>query len=152
MNRGVWWATVHGVTRELDMTQPLNSNKFCAEAEIPICLYMGFLCGSASKESSCNVGDLNLIPRLGRSPEEEKGYPLQYSGLKKFHGLYCPWGHKESDTTESLTFLLYTTRKCLGLIYLTQTTPRFYRKPLSSRKHLEGTQGCHFAFFHTTGK
>ena len=41
-----------------------------------------FLCGSAGKESACNVGDLGLIPGLGRSPEEGKGYPLQYSGLE----------------------------------------------------------------------
>ena len=26
MNRGVWWATVHGVTKELDMTRWLNNN------------------------------------------------------------------------------------------------------------------------------
>ena len=38
--------------------------------------------GSAGKESACNVGDLGLVPGLGRSPEEEKGYPLQYSGLE----------------------------------------------------------------------
>ena len=38
--------------------------------------------GSAGKESACNVGDLGLIPGLGRSPEEGKGYPLQYSGLE----------------------------------------------------------------------
>ena len=31
--------------------------------------------GIACKQSS--------IPELGRSPEEEKGYPLQYSGLEK---------------------------------------------------------------------
>ena len=41
-----------------------------------------FPCGSAGKESTCNVGDLGLIPRLGRSPGEGKGYPLQYSGLE----------------------------------------------------------------------
>ena len=35
-----------------------------------------------SKESAYNVGDLGLIPELGRSPGEEKGYPLQYSGLE----------------------------------------------------------------------
>ena len=40
---------------------------------------MGFPGGSASKESACNVGDLGSIPRLGRSPGEGKGYPLQYS-------------------------------------------------------------------------
>ena len=27
-------------------------------------------------------GDLGSIPGLGRPPGEEKGYPLQYSGLK----------------------------------------------------------------------
>ena len=35
--------------------------------------------GSAGKESACNAGDLGLIPGLRRSPEEEIGYPLQYS-------------------------------------------------------------------------
>ena len=29
-----------------------------------------------------NVGDLGLIPGLGRSPGEGKGYPFQYSGLE----------------------------------------------------------------------
>ena len=38
--------------------------------------------GSAGKESACNVGDLGLIPGLGRSPGEGKGYPLLYSGLE----------------------------------------------------------------------
>ena len=37
------------------------------------------------KESACSVGDLGLIPGLGRSPGEEKG-PLQYSGLENFTG------------------------------------------------------------------
>ena len=39
-------------------------------------------CGSAGKESTCNAGDLGLIPGLGRSPGEGHGNPLQYSGLK----------------------------------------------------------------------
>ena len=43
---------------------------------------MGFPCGSAGKESPCNVADLGLIPGLERSPGEGKGYPLQYSGLE----------------------------------------------------------------------
>ena len=30
------------------------------------------------KESSCNAGDLGLIPGLGRSPGEGKGYPFQF--------------------------------------------------------------------------
>ena len=39
---------------------------------------MSFPGGSASKESVCSAGDLILIPGLGRSSAEEKGYPLQY--------------------------------------------------------------------------
>ena len=39
-------------------------------------------CGSDSKESACNVGDLGLIPGLGRSPGEGNGNPLQYSCLE----------------------------------------------------------------------
>ena len=37
---------------------------------------------SDSKESACNAGDPGLIPRLGRSPGEGKGYSFQYSGLE----------------------------------------------------------------------
>ena len=44
---------------------------------------MDFSGGSADKESTCNVGDLGLIPGLGRSPGEGNSYPLQYSGLEK---------------------------------------------------------------------
>ena len=43
---------------------------------------MGFHCGLAGKESTCNVGDLGSILGLGSSPGEGKGYPLQYSGLE----------------------------------------------------------------------
>ena len=52
---------------------------------LSLCLagtYIGSPCGSAGKESACNVGDLGLIPGLGRSPGEGKGNPLQYSGLE----------------------------------------------------------------------
>ena len=50
---------------------------------------MGFPCGSASKESTCNVGDLGSIPGLGRSPGEGNSYPFQYSDLKNsiVHGV-----------------------------------------------------------------
>ena len=43
--------------------------------------FLGFPCDSAGKDSTCNAGDLGSIPGLERSPGEEKGYPLQYSGL-----------------------------------------------------------------------
>ena len=66
---------------------------------------MGFPCGSASKESACNAGDLGLIPGLGRSPGLEKGYPLQYSGPENSVGCIVH-GVTELDTTEQLSLLL----------------------------------------------
>ena len=50
--------------------------------KLPTPVFLGFLCGSAGKESACNVGDLGSIPGLGRSSGEAKDYPLQYSGLE----------------------------------------------------------------------
>ena len=50
------------------------------------CEGITFYCGSAGKESACNVGDLGLILGLGRSSGEGKGYRLQYSGLEKSMG------------------------------------------------------------------
>ena len=61
----------------------LGSNQpYLGEIGKHFIMIMGFPGGSAGKESACNAGDLGLIPRLGRSPVEGKGYPLQYSGLE----------------------------------------------------------------------
>ena len=80
----------------------------------------GFPHGSAGKESTCNVGDLDTIPGLERSPGEGNDYPLQYSVLENsmdciVHGNFVsecvthfasvthfvsPWAHKELGTTE----------------------------------------------------
>ena len=62
---------------------------------------------SAGKESACNVGDMGLIPGLGRSPGEGNGNtPVFLPG--EFHGRrslvsYSPRGCKGLDTTEQLT-------------------------------------------------
>ena len=61
-------------------------------------LYYILPCGSAGKQSTCNVGDLGSIPGLGRCPGEGKGYPV--SCPREFCELYSPWGGKELDTTE----------------------------------------------------
>jgi len=63
----------------------------------------GFPCGSAGKEFACNAGDLGMIPGLGRSPEEEKGCPLQYSGLENsmdyvVHGVAKSWTQLSTST------------------------------------------------------
>ena len=71
------------------------------------------LSGSGSKESTCNSGDLGLILGSGRFPGEGNSNPLQYSCLEKSHGRrsvgagYCPWGRKESGTTERPYFTYF---------------------------------------------
>ena len=42
-------------------------------------IFLGFPGYSVGKESTCNAGDPDSIPGLGRSPGEGRGYPLQYS-------------------------------------------------------------------------
>ena len=64
--------------------------------------------GSDGKESACNVGDLGLIPGLGRSPGEEYWLPPPVFWPGEFHGLCSPQGHIELDTTEQLSFSLFT--------------------------------------------
>ena len=64
----------------------------------------GFPRGSDGKESACNVGDLRLIPWLGRYLE--KGMATHSSILawrilwKEEPSKLQSWGRKESDMTE----------------------------------------------------
>ena len=43
---------------------------------LPTLVFLGFPCGSDGKESACNVGDLGLIPGLGRSSGGGHGTPV----------------------------------------------------------------------------
>ena len=49
---------------------------------LPTPVFLGFPGVSDGKESACNVGNLGLIPGLGRSPGKGKGNPLRDSGLE----------------------------------------------------------------------
>ena len=85
---------------------------YCRRDKLPTPVFLGFPGDSAGKGSACNAGDLGLIPGLGRSPGEGHGNPLQCSCLENPHGQrslvgYSPWGRKESDTTERLSFSLF---------------------------------------------
>ena len=86
-----------------------------------------FPCDSAGKESACNAGDLRLIPGLGRSPGEGKGYPLQaHSGLE--NSVDCiVHGVAESDSTEWLSLSYLTCYFLVGSVNhidLAPTTPK----------------------------
>ena len=112
MDRGAWWATVHEVEKEWDLnryvraythvgsgvySKTCNSSTYehdliwkeslCRGSQAEVRSLEAALIQYASlvaqvKASACNMGDPGLIPGLGRSPGEGKGYPLQYSGLE----------------------------------------------------------------------
>ena len=66
----------------------------------------GFPGGSAGKESACNVGNLGLIPGLGRYPWRRDWLPTPVFCPEEFHELYSPWHLKESDMIEQLSVSL----------------------------------------------
>jgi len=80
----------------MDTTKLLNHHYTLVSVQV-------FPCGSAGKESACSAGDLSLIPGLGRSPGEGKGYPFQDSCLENsmdrgawwvtVHGVTKSWTH-----------------------------------------------------------
>ena len=66
---------------------------------------MGFSGGSEGTESTFNVGNLGLIPGLGKSPGGGHDNSLQYSYLENPYGQrslagHSPRGREEPDKTE----------------------------------------------------
>ena len=61
---------------------------------------LGVADSSVGKASAYDAGNSSSTSGSGRSAGEGIGYPLQGFWPGEFHGLYSPWGRKESDTTE----------------------------------------------------
>ena len=61
-------------------------------------------------------------------PGEGNGLPTPVFWPGEFHGLYCPWGQKESDTTEQLSLSLWAITK-----NVTKTVICFPFFPVSSQ-------------------
>ena len=64
---------------------------------------LGLPCGSAGKEFACNAGDLGSDPWVGKISWRRKRLPTPVFWPGEFLGMYSPWGHKDSDTTERLS-------------------------------------------------
>ena len=70
-----------------------------------------FPSGSDCKESVCNVGDPGSIEGSGKVPWRREWLPTPVFLPGKSHGQngsYGPWGRKESDPTERLTYTDFT--------------------------------------------
>ena len=89
--------------------------------------------GSDDKESTCDAGNLGLIPGSGRFPWRKEWQPTpvflpgEFPGQRSLAG-YSPWGLKVSDTAEQLTlsftalFIFPFPSKFLKNIYLFDCT------------------------------
>ena len=69
---------------------------------LPTPLFLGFPCGSAGKDSTRSVGDLETW--VWKNPWRRERLTTTAFWPREFHRLYSPWGHKESDMT--FTFIL----------------------------------------------
>ena len=91
-----------------------------------------------------DAGDEGSVPGSGRSPGVGNGNPLQYSCLKISMdkrslqwalqgGLYSPWGHSESDTTERLNTHTHThtLHSNTNWLILKERSPRWRRNKIS---------------------
>ena len=91
-------------------------------------VFLGFLGGSAGEESACNVGHRGLIPGLGGSPGEGKGYSLQYSGLE--NSLNCVVHGVAKSQTQLSHFHFLSFR--IKILCLTPSPPNSYSFPFLS--------------------
>ena len=87
MHSGVWASLMAQLVKNLPVMQETQFDSWVRKIpwrkkRLPTPAFLGFPYDSAGKESTSNVEDLGLIPGLGRSSGDRKGYPLQYSGLE----------------------------------------------------------------------
>ena len=72
--------------------------------------WWGDMPGGSDGKESVEAGHTGSVPGLGRSPGEGNGNSTPVFLPGKSHGqrslvVYSPWGHKESDPSEQLTFM-----------------------------------------------
>ena len=103
-----WASLIAQLVKETLVLNPWVGKICWRRDRLPTPVFLGFSCGSAGKESTCNAGDLGSNPRMGRSPGQGKVF---WPG--EFHGLYRPWGPKESDMTKWLSLSLLISSLCL---------------------------------------
>ena len=90
-----------------------------------LCYSLEHTYNSAGKESACNAGDLDLIPGLGRSPGEGKGYTPPVFRPGEFHGLQSMGSQRvalaswtqlsDFDFQSTLVFSVFSTEKDFSL-------------------------------------
>ena len=57
-----------------------------------------------------------MVPILGKITWRTERLPTPVVWPGEFHGLYGPWGRKDSDMTEQLSLPLVMTEVCTGVM------------------------------------
>ena len=78
MDRGTWWAIVHGVAKGWTLFNDL----MIEQQKVMPRSFPGKVSAALVQYLPANEGDTSSIPGLGRSPGGGNGNPLQYSSLK----------------------------------------------------------------------
>ena len=85
------------------------------------CDLLGLPCGLGGKESSCNEGDLGLIPGSGRSPGGGNVNLLQYSCLENYmdRGVWQATVHGVTKSDEHSFVSLSDQHTCIHTYLMT---------------------------------
>ena len=67
-------------------------------------VFLGFPFGSVGKRIHLQCRKPAFDPWVGKIPWRSERLPTPVFSSGEFHGLYSPWGHKELDRTEQLSF------------------------------------------------
>ena len=107
MDRGVLWATVHGVTKSPTWLSDWTELNWIPFFAFYCYLYWASLVAQMVKNLPARQ-ETWVWSGLRRSPRGGHGNPLQYSCLENPHGQrslagHSPWGRKELDMTERLS-------------------------------------------------
>ena len=125
--------TVYSFIHLLCLSSVASTGKTIAKETLYVCLtqFMGFPCGSASKESAHNAGRTGFDPWVGKIPWRRERLPTLVFWPGEFHGLYTPWSHRVRHNCATLTSLHFpssqVTRKniCHIFSFLKNSTLNF---------------------------
>ena len=88
-------------------------------------------------------------PQVGKIPWRRERLPTPVFCPREFHGLYRPWGCKESDTTERLSHTHCLLSTMQSLIQITQDSP--HREEFDKTSTLNVLESyLHLRFWHLT--
>ena len=100
MDRGAWWATVHGVAK--NQTQLIGLS---TQHNPPLQYSWASLVVQLVKHLPA-MWETGFNPWVGKISWGRERLPSPVFWPGEFHGLYIPRGHKGSDTTDQLSLAL----------------------------------------------